>query len=241
MKRFFLIMMAVVTGASFIYLIAADHVDAPAVGSLTEGSTIADITDYYAFESPSNPDNYVFVCNVLGLTAPSATGDASFDEDVMYEFNIDTDGDNVEDQVIQAIFRDGNVIVFGPVAPGSAGRTSMIAYTGTRIEAPVSTYGNDPEIAEANGMKLFAGPRDDPFFFDFFRFVDIVNGAGNALGLDVPEPADGQAYATSFQDPGMDAFAGTNVLSVVVEVPKSMIGDAGTTSFNSWLETKRKM
>jgi hypothetical protein len=240
MKRFFLIMMAVVTVASFVYLIAADHVDAPAVGSLSTGSTIADITDYYAFESPSNADNYVFVCNVMGLTAPSASGDASFDEDVMYEFNIDNDTDNVEDQVIQAIFRDDNVIVFGPVAPGNAGTTSMIAYTGPRVEAAVSTYGNDPEIGEANGMKVFAGPRDDPFFMDFFRFADIVNGAGAALDLDVPDPADGQAYATSFQDPGMDAFAGTNVMSIVVEVPKSMIGDASTTTFNSWLESKRK-
>lgn len=241
MKKFFLIFMAFGTGALFVYLMAADHVDAPAVGSLSSGSTVADITDYYAFESPDNADNYVFVCNVMGLTAPDATGDASFDDDVMYEFNIDTDGDYIEDQVIQAIFRDDKVIVFGPVAPEEAGAESMVEYMGNRIEATVSTYGNDPEITESDGMKVFAGPRDDPFFMDFFRFVDIVNGAGNALQLDVPEPADGQAYATSFQDPGVDAFAGTNVMSVVVEVPKSMIGDANTTSFNSWLESKRKM
>ncbi len=238
MKRFILVigMMTVVAGG--IYLIGADHIDAPAVGSLSSGSTAADITDFYAFESPENADNYVFVCNVLGLTAPSATADASFDENIMYEFNIDNDGDNVEDLVIQAIFRDGKVIVFGPTAPTEAGLNSQVATSGTRVEAAVTAYGSDPTVGEAEGIKVFAGSRDDPFFMDFFKFVDIVNGAGNALELDVPDPAEGDAYATSFDDPGTDTFAGTNVLSVVIEVPKSSLGSSD--SFTSWAESKQK-
>ncbi|WP_147407371.1 DUF4331 domain-containing protein [Reichenbachiella sp. MSK19-1] len=40
----------------------------------------------------------MFVCHVAGLTAPGAI--PSFDDDVMYEINIDSDADNVEDQVI---------------------------------------------------------------------------------------------------------------------------------------------
>ena len=36
-----------------------------------------------------------------------------------------------------------------------------------------------------------------------------------------------------------DAFAGTNVLSVVVEVPKTLLGGSG--SINVWLETKKKI
>ena len=54
---------------SGLYLIGAIHIDAPTVGSLTTGSTAADIT-YFVFESPSNSDNYVFDCNVLGFSAP---------------------------------------------------------------------------------------------------------------------------------------------------------------------------
>lgn len=239
MKKLIWTVVLLASAAGGIYLIAADHIDAPAVGSLSTGSSVQDITDYYAFESPANPDNYVFVCNVLGLTAPGSTGDATFNENVMYEFNIDNNGDNVEDLVIQAIFRDGKVIAFGPVAPAATGLNSSIQNNGTRAEAMVTAYGSEAQVGESSGIKIFAGPRDDPFFMDFFKFVDIVNGVGANLGLEVAEPANGSAYATSFDDPGTDTFTGTNVLSVVVEVPKSMLG-SGTT-FSSWVESKNRL
>ncbi|MTI21841.1 DUF4331 domain-containing protein, partial [Fulvivirga sp. RKSG066] len=212
--------------------------DAPAVGTLSEGSTAADITDYYAFESPENSDNYVFVTNVMGLTAPGSTADAKFSEDIMYEINIDNNADDIEDLVIQAIFRDGKVIVFGPTSPSEAGIESKIENDGTRVESMVSAYGQTPEIGAASGMKVFAGPRDDSFYMDFFKFVDIVNGAGSALGLEVDPPANGSEYSTSFDDPGSDTFAGSNVMSVVIELPKSMLGSS--TTFSSWVEAKVK-
>jgi hypothetical protein len=238
MKKIVLSVALLVGLATSVYLIAADHIDAPAVGSLSTGSTAADITDYYAFESPANSENYVFVVNVLGLTAPSATADASFDEDLIYEFNIDNDGDYVEDLVIQAAVRNNSLTVYGPVAPSTTGLTSVIENNANKVSVGVTAYGSQPSIGESGGVQAFAGPRDDPFFMDFFKFVDIVNGAGNALGIDVAAPADGNAYATSFDAPGADTFAGSNVLSVVVEVPKSMLGSSST--FNSWVESKRK-
>jgi hypothetical protein len=72
-------------------------------------------------------------------------------------------------------------------------------------------------------MKVFAGPRDDPFFFDLNQFKKVIAGT-----------------ATSFNNPGADTFAGTNVLSVVVEVPKSQLG-ATSGKINVWLETKKKI
>ena len=167
MKKILLGLTVLATLTIGIVLYAADHIDAPAVGSLSTGSTAADITDYYAFESPSNSDNYVFVCNVKGLTAPTATADASFDENVMYEINIDNDGDNVEDLVIQALFRDGKVITFGANAPAASGLDSKIV-VGSKVEADVTSYGSPASIGESGGVKVFAGPRDDPFFMDFF-------------------------------------------------------------------------
>jgi hypothetical protein len=71
------------------------------------------------------------------------------------------------------------------------------------------------------GIKVFAGPRDDPFFFDLVRFKEIVGG-----------------MQTSFRSPGVDTFSGTNVLSIVIEVPKSVLGNAAT--INLWGETKTK-
>ena len=88
--------------ASF-FVLAADHIDAPAVQS---GNS--DITDFYAFQG-ENTSNMVFVANMQGLLSPSATDAAMFSEDVLIEFNIDNTGDNVEDLVIQAIPRDGKM------------------------------------------------------------------------------------------------------------------------------------
>jgi hypothetical protein len=200
------------------YLIAADHIDAPAVTG-----TGSDITDLYAFQSPANANNMVFVVNVQGLLAPAATGAASFDEEVMIEINIDNSAtkDNMEDLVIQAAFDNGKVKVYGPEAPIQKGLMSTLS-KGTPIEAAITAYGaGSPVVGESNGIKVFAGPRDDPFFFDFNQYSEIIKG-----------------NATAFNNPGTDAFAGTNVLSLVIEVPKSMLGSG---SVNIWATSNRKM
>lgn len=195
--------------------VAADHIDAPAA----QGTT-ADITDFYAFQG-EDTNNLVFVANVQGLLSPAATDMAQFDENVLVEFNIDTNNDNVEDLVIQAIPRDGKMHFFGPFSPSSTGLNSSINEMATSGEVAITNYGSAANTATKNGMKFFAGPRDDPFFMDFARYGEII--AGNA---------------TSFNNPGADTFAGTNVLSIVVEVPKSSVGTSGT--INTWVEAKRK-
>ena len=216
-KRNLLITLIVAFGASLGILWAADHIDAPGVSS-----TSSDITDYYAFESPENSGNLVFVCNTQGLLDPTASATAVFDENVLLEFNIDNTGDNVEDLVIQAIFKDGKVRVYGPVKPDATGTTSTVQSSGMLTETAITTYGATPSIGTNSGIKVFAGPRDDPFFMDFAQFGKIV--AGNATG---------------FNNPGSDTFAGTNVLSVVVEIPKTMLGSAAM--LNTWVESKRKI
>ncbi|MBK8967496.1 MAG: DUF4331 family protein [Saprospiraceae bacterium] len=216
-KRNLLITLIAVFGASLGILWAADHIDAPGVSS-----TSSDITDYYAFASPENSNNLVFVCNTQGLLDPTASATAAFDENVLLEFNIDNTGDNVEDLVIQAFFKDGKIRVYGPVKPDVTGTTSTLQSAGMLTEAAITTYGATPSIGTNNGIKVFAGPRDDPFFMDFAQFGAIVAGT-----------------ATGFNNPGSDTFAGTNVLSVVVEVPKTMLGSAAM--LNTWVESKRKI
>jgi len=112
MKIYLGIGVAVIAG---FFLVAADHIDAPAVAGGT-----SDITDFYAFHG-QNTDNLVFVANVQGLISPANTSDAAFDENVLIEFNIDTDQDNIEDLVIQAIPRNGKMYFFGPSAPSTTG------------------------------------------------------------------------------------------------------------------------
>jgi hypothetical protein len=250
MRKIMYLMVGVVSiSLTMSYLIGADHVDAPAVGSLSSGSSTADIADLFAFESPSNPNNYVFICTVNALVAPSATASTKFNEDLMYEFNIDNDGDLVEDQVIQVFFEDGKAVTYGPVAPSMTGLKSVVESSNTKVEAEITSYKSSPVVGSSNGIKLFAGPTDDPFYFDLFKFRDIVNGVGASLSDDVntgkydgdrdsdSEMEGIQPYPASFDSANpKDALAGTNVLSVVVEIPKSMLKTSST--FNVWVESK---
>lgn len=214
-KSKILIGAAVLTIAGF-FTIAADHIDAPAV----MGGT-SDVADVYAFQG-QDTNNIVLVATVQGLLSPGSTAAASFDENVLLEFNIDNDGDASEDLVIQAIARDGKMYFFGPVAPSQSGLNStIVSDTAVMNEVDITAYGSSAIIETNNGMRFFAGPRDDPFFFDFAQYSAIIGGT-----------------ATSFNNPGSDTFEGTNVLSVVIELPKSMVGSGD--SVNVWVESKRK-
>jgi hypothetical protein len=217
-----------------VVLIAADHIDAPAIAG-----TSSDIADLYAFEG-ENPNNLVFVVNVQGILAPGApTEQAVFDENVLLEINIDNNNDLVEDKVIQIIKRtDPNTMeermyFFGPVAVQSAqaGLSSTINADNLSGSVKISTT-TDVQTTTVNDMMFFAGPREDPFFFDFSRYNEIL--------------AEG---ATGFNNPGTDSFAATNVLSVVVEVPKTLLGSGtiganpfapNTPVYGVWVEAKRK-
>lgn len=216
MKRLSLILVLSILFMGSLVFISADHIDAPAV---TNGSS--DIADFYAFQSDADNNNMVFAVTLQGLLSPTNTSAATFDENVLVEINIDNDGDNVEDLVIQLIPRDGKMYAFGPYAPGTTGLNSSIDELATRMEVDITPYGSNAVIGTSGNSKLFAGPRDDPFFFDLGAYTDVL--AGNATG---------------FSNSGTDTFAGTNVLAIVVEVPKSTLGN--NTSVNTWVETKVK-
>jgi hypothetical protein len=199
--------------AGIIY--ASDHMDSPTVtGQPT------DITDLYVFQG-QNTDNLVFVGNTQGFLTPANTPTAKFDENTLIQFSIDNDGDNIEDLVIQCKYnsRANKMEVYGPIRPSQTGTLS-------KIEGPlaasveVTPYGASKPIIETDhGISVFAGPRDDPFFFDLDQYHKIIAGT-----------------ATSFNNPGKDTFAGTNVLGVVVEVPKAYLGVSG--KINVWLTTR---
>jgi hypothetical protein len=200
---------------SGLVFMAADHADAPAVTGNAN-----DITDVYAFQG-EDTNNMVFVVNTQGLLSPNATGAAVFNENVMTEINIDNTGDNVEDLVIQAIKRGDKMYFFGPTAPGTTGTSSTVKTAAPAGSVDISKYGAPAVIGTQNGMKFFAGPRDDPFFFDLGQFKAILGGT-----------------AMGFNSPGVDTFAGTNVLATIIEVPKSLLGTSAT--INVWAETKQK-
>jgi hypothetical protein len=202
--------------SGMLFFMSADHIDAPGVTNMP-----TDVTDFYAFQSEENSNNLVFVANLSGLMSPAASGSAMFDENTLIEFNIDNNSDNVEDLVIQLIPRDGKMFAFGPFSPSSTSLSSSIMTAAASIDVDITPYGQSAIITSQDSKKLFAGVRDDPFFFDLGAYSSVLAGT-----------------ATGFSNPGSDTFAGTNVLSVVFELPKSQLGNVD--SINTWVETKVK-
>jgi hypothetical protein len=206
--------MASILGVGILW--ASDHADAPNVKTKS-----TDITDVYVFQG-ANTDKLVFIGNVQGLMSPATTQTATFDENTMIEFKIDRTGDNVEDLVIQCVYNSGKMYIYGPVKPATTGLTSTVVGVAS-VVVPVTPYtATTPIVASANGISAFAGPRDDPFFFDLDQFHKITGGT-----------------ATGFVNPGTDSFKGTNVMSVVVEIPKSLLKTTG--KLGVWLQTKQKV
>ena len=218
-----------------VFLIAADHIDATDVAG-----TKSDIADLYAFEG-DNPNNTVFIATIQGpLTPGDVTNNATFDENVMVEFNIDNDNDFVEDLVLQVIKRGDSMYFFGPYIPNETGLSSTINAAAMSGSVKISTS-DDLQTGSNNGMSFFAGPRRDGFYFDFEQFNEVITGAA----------PDG------FSQPGTaeDFFIDTNILAVAVEVPNAMLGAAAThiaevaglvpagvlpAGYNVWVTTKRK-
>jgi hypothetical protein len=212
----------------------SDHADTPAIAA--EPGT--DLTDVYIFPSPTNANNVVLVMNVHPLIPSGQGTNVNFDPNVLYQFKIDTNGDSVEDLVIQAKFTGTGatqqVQIAGPVKPSRTG-------TQTVFETPDATTGTyNQAFTLTNGVKVFAGPREDPFFFDLEQFFTILPDRANSLGPTVGTtngttvstvPADpDQPMAATWRAAGQakDFLKGLNVLSIVVEVPKTLLRPAGS-------------
>ncbi|MCK0156980.1 DUF4331 domain-containing protein [Cellulophaga sp. F20128] len=208
-----------------VVLVAADHIDAPS----TMGKT-ADIADFYAFEPTEGSDNTVFVVDLQSNVDPSLAY-GSFDENVLTEINIDTDGDLIEDLVIQAIPRNGVMYFFGPVAPSTTGVFGQVM-TNNPLGAVTISGATALVETTTSGVSLFAGPRQDAFFFDFGQFNAVISGMA-------PEGFKVAAEAT-------DTFDGANTMSIVVELPNAMLGTAtgknafGFDVYKTWVTTNKK-
>src|SRR5664279_3213126 len=119
-KKLVLIFLVAIATSIGGFLLASDHIDAPAVKNQT-----TDITDLYVF-SGADTNNLVFIANTQGLLAPASTGAAAFDPNTLIQINIDNNGDNVEDLVIQAVYADGKMNFYGPIMPSTTGVRSKL-------------------------------------------------------------------------------------------------------------------
>ena len=230
---------AVVVTASGILVkrsLASDHQDTADV----ELNPSMDMTDVYAFPG-ATPDRIALVLDSWALLTPAEAqpGVTSFDNNLLYQFKVDNTGDAKEDLVIQMTFHgtgaDQTVDVRGPMAPPVVGamRNTVSSSTPT-ISGKVATM-----LGSSSGMQVFAGPRQDPFYIDleqFFRIIPDRKPVTGPLSM-LPDTA----TAGSFRAPGsaVDILGGSgghpfNVLSIVIELPKSQLRGTASDKIGIW-------
>jgi hypothetical protein len=217
-------------------VIASDHQDTP----LVELSPRYDVNDVYAFPAPSNPSRTVLVLGTSSPITPARTPSFTFGTkgQELYQIKIDNTGDAREDLVFQITFTGKagkqKVTLRGPVAPNSVGTLNTLV-GGQQIKGYTNT------LIESGDIKLFAGPRDDPFFIDleaFFRILPDRKPETGPLSTITQGPLTFRAATGS--DPAVDYVRGFNDMAIVIELPTSAIANPATNGrFGVWGTTSR--
>jgi hypothetical protein len=80
--------------------LAASHREAPLIAN----DPTADNTDFYMFRSWTNPNNVVFILNVIPMQDPGAGPNYfNFGDDVIYRINVDTNGNGKANDLVYEI------------------------------------------------------------------------------------------------------------------------------------------
>ena len=100
--------------------------------------------------------------------------------------------------------------------------------------APVVTGTINQTLGTASGVQVFAGTREDPFFLDLEQFLRILpdrKPSTGPLSL-IPDSPGASTFRTAAA--AVDALKGTNLLSIVVELPTSQLTAGGTPKIGIW-------
>jgi hypothetical protein len=190
---------------------AADHAEAPG----TMADKPADISDFYAWNTEGG--TIVAIVNFAGLS--EAGSDPVYDTDVLYGIHIDNTGDNMPDIDIWARFGQNMAGEWGLQVVNLPGADAVpdpdICGAAAGQCGPVDTV-----IDTGAGTRIWAGPAEDPFFFDLDGFQ-----ATKDSGMVMFNAAN-------------DSFAGLNVTSIVVEMDAAAAA-AGAETIQMWATTSR--
>ncbi len=208
---------------------SADHLDAPA----TTADPTADLADVFSWTDGSNA---VFAMTVY----PIAPAGAAFSDQVQYVFHTQSGsayGSTSTDENIIAEF-------------GTDGKIQLWVGNDEYVTGDASATTG---LASADGkVKVYAGLRADPFFFNLDGFKKAVATVDNAEEAGDPELATNDAgcpqilpttasclrnylstdpndasIATCAGGPAQNAFAAANSLALVVSVDKSLVNKGG--------------
>lgn len=222
--------LAATIGAGAVFVNASDHDDGE---SEIKGRNL-NLTDLYVFrESEQNtnasPDNLVLIMN----TNPRSLAGQQyyFSTRAKYKFNISRVADNdatptgLSDVVLEFEFGppDGNNRQDYKLTITKDGGSDVIEGQTTALqETPILNTGD----VDGSTVQVFAGLREDPFFFDveqFFRVRAGALGKGPAVGFRAPEEA-------------VDFAQGYNVNAIAVQLPIALLqGSGSATTFDVWM------
>ena len=232
MKQFRLLMLVMFVLLTLCQsLQSADHVDSPAASA----DPTADITDVFAWMSPDAQTVYLVLAVVRNAPAASKFSDS-----------------------VQYVYHTTSRSTFG--APPSA--EVMIICTFNQAQTIQCWAGNDAYVtgdaSNINGitsndgkLRVFAGLRNDPFFFNgpgFRAASRMVAAAAGGLQFDSAgcPTLDAATSAALVRQLGtapgggvaMNSFNGFNVLAIVIAVDKSLVTKNGPI-LSFWGSTNR--
>jgi uncharacterized protein DUF4331 len=213
-------------------LVASNHDD----GELDLKGRALHTTDFFVFrEQDQNPGaaagDLVFIMNVNPRSLPRQ--EYVFSTGAQYDVHVSRVGDNnatptgKTDAMLRFEFgapaKDGSQpIKLTAARDGTTGTAAMGTLRTTPLAAAAAPIVSQ---ADAGGgtFSVFAGLREDPFFFDVEQFFKVRAGA---LGM---------GPQIGFRNPGYDFTAGYNVLSIAVRVPRAWLqGSTSATTFDAW-------
>ena len=222
--------LAAVVGMSAGLLNASDHDD----GEADLKGRALNITDLYIFrEKDQNPGaadgDLIMVLNVNPRSLPRQQ--YAFSTSAVYGLHVSrvSNNDATPTGAANATLR----FEFGAPSKDLSQRIKVTAIrdglTTVADAAGIRTtpLGSAPVVNRVSvgggTISLFAGLREDPFFFDVEQYFRVRAGAL------------GKGPAVGFRSPGVDFTAGYNVLSIAVRVPRAWLaGQSSATTFDAW-------
>jgi len=226
---------------------AADNTDTYAFVPKDNPGTLAVAANWFPNEVPANgPSFFRFDDKASYYLNIDNTGDGK--AEIRYRFNFKTRVRNrasflyagpgtrgysqinhyqtyalTEERRTRRGFRERRIFNRAPVAPSNVGPKTFPNYASLAAQANITK----------NGLRVFAGQRDDSFFIDLGATFDAINirkGTGNEGG-------------------GKNDLAAVNTQSIVMQIPKSRVtkdrqGVSGPTAANAvvgvWSSTERR-
>ncbi len=214
-----------------------DATDLYAFRSPDAPNTVTIVANYVPFEEPAGGPNFDnFSNSALYEIHIDNNGDAK--EDITYQFRFRTEYRNA---VGTFLYNTGPVTSLDDADLNVRQFYSVTRVAGNRRTGTSTVMGSSFQVAPANvgpkstpdynslataaigtltgGGKVFAGPRDDPFFVDLGSIFDLLT-LRPIQQLHLVPPMKASA-------PGINNLAGYNVHSIVIQVPMTALTSNG--------------